>query len=380
MRRKSYRLSEEGLGALIRQLRDRNYQVYGPRADDFALHWRPIESIEDLPRGWTQELAPGRARLVPGESTALFHHWTCAEGLKAILHLPVVRILSAERDNGAFRILDNPAPAEKCAFLGVRPCDLAALAVLDRVLLGDRYADDIYRARRQNAFLIALHCQKSAPTCFCASMGSGPRARSGFDIALAEFVESGAPEFFAEAGTDAGLELLELCGATPAPPEWNRAVEEGCTRAAAAQTRRVDAHAAPQLIDAMFDSPHWDAVARRCLACGNCTSVCPTCFCVNYEDRTSIDGRRAERWRLWDSCFTQSFTYIHGGSVRSSVKSRYRQWLSHKLARWQAQFGTPGCVGCGRCIAWCPAGIDITEEFRQLQLSAAAAASLTMKD
>lgn len=380
MRRKSYRLSGEGLGALIRQLRDRNYQVYGPRADDFALHWRPIESIEDLPRGWTQELAPGRARLVPGEPTALFHHWTCAEGLKAILHLPVVRILTAERDNGAFRILDNPAPAEKCAFLGVRPCDLAALAVLDRVLLGDRYADDIYRARRQNAFLVALHCQESAPTCFCASMGSGPRARSGFDIALAEFVESGAPEFFAEAGTDAGLELLELCGATPAPPEWTRAVEEGCTRAAAAQTRRVDAHAAPQLIDAMFDSPHWDAVARRCLACGNCTSVCPTCFCVNYEDRTSIDGRRAERWRLWDSCFTQSFTYIHGGSVRSSVKSRYRQWLSHKLARWQAQFGTPGCVGCGRCIAWCPAGIDITEEFRQLQLSAAAAASLPMKD
>ena len=380
MRRKSYRLSEEGLGTLIGQLRNRNYQVYGPRADDFALHWRPIESVEDLPRGWTQELAPGRARLVPGESTAMFHHWTCAEGLKAILHLPVVRILAAERDNGAFRILDNPLPAEKCAFLGVRPCDLAALAVLDRVLLGDRNADDIYRARRQNAFLIAMHCQQSAPTCFCASMGSGPRARSGFDIALAEFVEGGVPEFFAEAGSDAGLELLESCGATPAPPEWNRAVEAGCTRAAAAQTRRLDVNAAPQLIDAMFDSPHWDAVARRCLACGNCTSVCPTCFCVNYEDRTSIDGRRAERWRLWDSCFTQSFTYIHGGSIRSSVKSRYRQWLSHKLARWQAQFGTPGCVGCGRCIAWCPAGIDITEEFRQLQLSAAAAASLPMKD
>lgn len=177
MRRKSYRLSEEGLGALIGQLRHRDYRVYGPRAEDFALHWRPIESVEDLPRGWTQELAPGRARLVPGESAALFHHWTCAEGLKAILHLPVVRILAAERDNGAFRILDNPLPAEKCAFLGVRPCDLAALAILDRVLLGDRYADDIYRARRQNAFLIALHCQQSAPTCFCASMGSGPRAR-----------------------------------------------------------------------------------------------------------------------------------------------------------------------------------------------------------
>ncbi|MEJ5367509.1 MAG: 4Fe-4S dicluster domain-containing protein [Bryobacteraceae bacterium] len=379
MRRKSYRLDEKGLGALIARLRERDYQVYGPRVEDFALHWRPISSVEDLPRGWTQELAPGRARLAPGESAALFHHWTCAEGLKAILHLPVVRILAAERNNGAFRILDNPLPAEKCAFLGVRPCDLAALAILDRVLLGDRYADDIYRARRQNAFLVAVHCLQSAPVCFCASLGTGPRARAGFDIALAEFVESGAAEFFAEAGTAAGLEVLESCGATPAPPEWSRAVEESCARAAA-QTRRLDIHAAPQLIDAVFDSPQWDAVARRCLACGNCTSVCPTCFCVNYEDRTSIDGRLAERWRVWDSCFTQSFTYIHGGSVRSSVKSRYRQWLSHKLARWQAQFGTPGCVGCGRCIAWCPAGIDITEEFRQLQLSAAAAASFPTKD
>ncbi|GIU77968.1 MAG: 4Fe-4S ferredoxin [Bryobacteraceae bacterium] len=380
MRRKSYRLDEKGLEALIARLREQGYTVYGPKADDSALHWRPIAGCADLPRGWTQELAPGRARLVPDSSSAMFHHWTCAEGLKAVLHLPIVRVLAARRDNGAFRILDNPPPAEKCAFLGVRPCDLAALAILDRVLLGDRYADDIYQARRQGAFLAAIHCQQSAPTCFCASMGSGPRARSGFDIALAEFVETDAPEYFAEAGTPAGLDMLEACGATPAPPEWARSVEEGCARAAAAQTRRVDVHAAPQLIDALFESPHWEQVARRCLACGNCTSVCPTCFCVNYEDRTSVDGLEAERWRLWDSCFTQSFTYIHGGSVRSSVKARYRQWLSHKLARWQAQFGTPGCVGCGRCIAWCPVGIDLTEEFRQLQLSAAAAASFPMKD
>ncbi|MGQ9917446.1 MAG: hypothetical protein ACUVS7_08520, partial [Bryobacteraceae bacterium] len=172
MRRKSYRLDEKGLNSLIGRLRDSHYQVYGPRAEDFALHWRPITSIDDLPRGWTQDLAPGRARLVPGDSEALFHHWTCAEGLKAILHLPLVRVLAAERDDGAFRILNNPVPAEKFAFVGVRPCDLAALAVLDRVLLADRYPDDIYRARRQNAFLVAIHCQQSAPTCFCASLGS----------------------------------------------------------------------------------------------------------------------------------------------------------------------------------------------------------------
>ncbi|MCX7719639.1 MAG: 4Fe-4S dicluster domain-containing protein, partial [Candidatus Sumerlaeaceae bacterium] len=180
--------------------------------------------------------------------------------------------------------------------------------------------DDIYRARRENAFLVAVHCTESAPTCFCASLGTGPRARSGFDIALAEFAEAGEPEYFAEAGSPAGMDLLEACGAQPAPPEMARQVEQACTRAAGAQKRSVNAHAAPALIDALFESPHWDRVARRCLACGNCTMVCPTCFCVNYEDRNSLDGQEAERWRLWDSCFSQSFTYIHGGSVRTSLK------------------------------------------------------------
>lgn len=374
MRRKSYRLDTSGLSALIGKLHEQGYAVYGPRVDDDALHWRRIRSAEDLPRGWTQELAPGRARLLPDSTGGLFHHWTCAEGLKAVLHLPLVKVMVARRDNGAFRILDNPPPAEKCAFIGARPCDLAALAILDRVLLGDRYADDIYRARREHAFLVAAHCLESAPTCFCASLGTGPRARSGFDIALAEFAEGGEPEYFAEAGSAAGQDLLESCGAQPAPPEMARQVEQACTRAAGAQKRSVNAHAAPALIDALFESPHWDRVARRCLACGNCTMVCPTCFCVNYEDRNSLDGAEAERWRLWDSCFSQSFTYIHGGSVRTSLKSRYRQWLSHKLARWQAQFGTPGCTGCGRCIVWCPVGIDITQEFQELQAAAAASA------
>lgn len=374
MRRRSYRLDAGGLSDLISRLRGQGYTVYGPRAEDGALHWRPIGSAEDLPRGWTQDLGPGRARLVPDGTGGLFHYWTCAEGLKAILHPPVVRVVAARRDNGAFRILNNPPQPQRCAFIGVRACDLAALTILDRVLLGDQYMDDIYRARRQGLFVVTVHCLESAPTCFCASLGSGPRARSGFDIALAELTEGEEPEYFAEAGSAAGADLLEECGARPAPPEMAREVEQGCTRAAAAQKRSVNAHAAPALIDAVFESPHWEAVARRCLACGNCTMVCPTCFCVNYEDRSSLDGREAERWRLWDSCFTQSFTYIHGGSVRMSVKSRYRQWLSHKLARWQTQFGTPGCTGCGRCIVWCPVGIDITQEFQQLQAAAAASA------
>jgi formate hydrogenlyase subunit 6/NADH:ubiquinone oxidoreductase subunit I len=103
-------------------------------------------------------------------------------------------------------------------------------------------------------------------------------------------------------------------------------------------------------------------VAQRCLACTNCTLVCPTCFCVAVEDTTDLAGDHVERHRRWDSCFTAGHSYVHGGSVHASTASRYRQWMTHKLSTWFDQFGSSGCVGCGRCIAWCPAAIDITEE------------------
>ncbi len=311
--------------------------------------------------------------MAPDASGGLFRHWTCAEGLKAVLHLPLVRVMAARRENGAFRILDNPPRREKCAFVGARPCDLAALAILDRVLLRDRYVDDIYRARRENAFLVAVHCLESALHLLLRL--SGRRAAGHARASTSRWPNS---------PTAASRNTSPKRAPRREPTCWRRAARRQRRRNGAPggtglharrrrQKRSVNAHAAPALIDALFESSHWDRVARRCLACGNCTMVCPTCFCVNYEDRSSLDGAEAERWRLWDSCFSQSFTYIHGGSVRTSLKSRYRQWFSHKLARWQAQFGTPGCTGCGRCIVWCPVGIDITQEFQELQAAAAAA-------
>jgi Fe-S-cluster-containing hydrogenase component 2 len=115
------------------------------------------------------------------------------------------------------------------------------------------------------------------------------------------------------------------------------------------------------------EHPRWDDVAERCLACTNCTLVCPTCFCGSVEDVTDLVGETAERWRRWDSCFTLDHSFLHGGSVRSSTRARYRQWLTHKLASWIDQFGTSGCIGCGRCITWCPVGIDITEEVAAIR-------------
>ena len=130
-----------------------------------------------------------------------------------------------------------------------------------------------------------------------------------------------------------------------------------------------ETHGLRELLQDSLEHPRWDEVAERCLTCGNCTMVCPTCFCTTVEDVTDLTGEQAERWRAWDTCFSLDHSYVHGGSVRPTGRSRYRQWMTHKLGTWWDQFGTSGCVGCGRCIAWCPVGIDITEEAAALRAS-----------
>jgi len=140
--------------------------------------------------------------------------------------------------------------------------------------------------------------------------------------------------------------------------------------AAGAMGRSMPAYGLHDLMTSSYDAARWNDVAERCLTCGNCTMACPTCFCTTVEDMTDLSGDHAERWQSWDSCFELDFSYLHGGPVRSSPRSRYRQWLTHKLGTWHDQFGSSGCVGCGRCIVWCPVGIDLTEEVAALQAEA----------
>jgi len=130
---------------------------------------------------------------------------------------------------------------------------------------------------------------------------------------------------------------------------------------------RMPAAGLRELLYRKLEDPHWESVASRCLACGNCTAVCPTCYCARVVDDVAIDGSAAERRQEWESCFNPEFSHLPGGSVRGSIGARYRQWITHKLASWHDQFGTSGCVGCGRCISWCPVGIDITAEVAALR-------------
>ncbi|GGK75058.1 4Fe-4S dicluster domain-containing protein [Mangrovihabitans endophyticus] len=356
----------DGLRRLVDVLRDRGYTIIAPTVRDGAVMLAEIDAADALPHGVRAETEAGTYRLRHGHDDAVFAHCAGPQSVKDFLHPSRARLWSADRTgDGAVTTTGPDRPAKRLAFLGVHPCDVAALAVLDRVLAGPEHPDPVYTARRDGTFLITAECTEPSATCFCTSMGTGPAATRGFDLALTEVLDGGH-RFLARGGSPAGAEVLAELPSRPARPADASAAATAVAAADAAITRRMPAESLPDLIRAGRESPHWDDVASRCLACGNCTLVCPTCFCTTTEDVTDLTGEHAERWRVWDSCFSLDFSYMHGGPVRVSTQSRYRQWISHKLGTWHEQFGTSGCVGCGRCIAWCPAGIDITREAAEL--------------
>jgi sulfhydrogenase subunit beta (sulfur reductase) len=361
-------LDLDGLQALVDELRARGYRVVGPTVRDGAIVYDEIASVEDLPAGWTDEQDAGRYRLRRRDDGALFGHAVGPHSWKRFLFPPRSRLWRAEQGRDGIEAPEElPEPPPPYAFLGVRACELAAIAVQDRVFLGGRYRDPIYEACRAGAFVVAVNCGAPGGTCFCASMGTGPQVTAGFDLALTELLGDGGHEFVTEVGGGRGAEVLAALPSRPATAADLAAAASVTRLAADRMGRTIDTTGVRDLLVGNPEHPRWEEVADRCLACGNCTMVCPTCFCWTVEDTADLDGAGAERWRRWDSCFTLDFSLLGGRSVRASTRARYRQWLTHKLANWIDQFGTSGCVGCGRCITWCPVGIDLTEEVRAIR-------------
>ncbi len=355
-------LDRAGLQALLDALAARGFDVIGPTLRDGAIVYDRIARIAALPAGWTDRQDAGRYRLERRADAALFGYAVGPQSWKRFLHPPEELLWCAHRQADGFAIAPALPPPAPFAFIGVRACELHAIAIQDRVFLGGAHQDPGYAVRRQGAFLVAVNCGTAAGTCFCASMGTGPRAEAGFDLVLTEVIDAASHVFLAVPGSDAGAALLAALPTRPAGPEAAAAAEAVVARTQASLGRQLDTVGLKELLQANPEHPRWDEVAARCLACANCTMVCPTCFCTSVADHTDLAGIEAERVKRWDSCFTADFSFIHGGSVRASGKSRYRQWMTHKLAHWIDQFGSSGCVGCGRCIAWCPVGIDITAE------------------
>ncbi len=339
-----------------------DYQVLGPTVRDGAIVYDEIARVLDLPAGWTDQQEAGRYRLERRQDEALFGFAVGPHSWKQFLHPPVETLWTARRSGDDMSIEAGAAAPKKFAFIGVRACELNAISIQDRVFLGGPYQDVAYGTRRNDAFIVAVNCGEAGGTCFCVSMQSGPKADAGFDLALTELLDAGRHEFLVEAGSEAGASLLARLPHRLASGPDLAAAEAVVERTRNSMGRTLETSGLKELLQGNLTHPRWDEVAERCLTCGNCTMVCPTCFCTAVEDHSDLMGESAERVRKWDSCFTMDFSYIHGGSVRKTTSSRYRQWMTHKLANWIDQFGTSGCVGCGRCVTWCPVGIDITEE------------------
>ncbi|WP_442754748.1 4Fe-4S dicluster domain-containing protein [Methylocystis sp. JAN1] len=358
--------SVEGLGALIAVLRRRGRRVIGPTIADDAIIYDGVDDLDDLPRGVADAQAPGSYKLSPRDDGALFGYAVGPQSWKKFLHKPLLRLWRAERKGDDVTIeAERPEP-QNFAFIGVRACELNAIAIQDRVLMGGDYVDPHYKAQRDGAFIVALNCGQAGGTCFCVSMKAGPKVEKGFDLALTELLSPDAHEFLIEIGSPAGADILAELPSRPATAEDIAAAEDVVAQTAASMGRRMPDEDVPALLMRNLQHPRWSETAQRCLSCANCTMVCPTCFCTSVEDHNDLAGVESSRTRRWDSCFTMDYSYIHGGSVRPSVSSRYRQWMTHKLSTWHEQFGTSGCVGCGRCITWCPVGIDITEETQAI--------------
>lgn len=354
---------------LFNALRSAGYSVIGPTIREGTIVYEELTSIDDLPVGWTDEQEGGSYRLKKRSDNAFFGYNVGPHSWKKFLFPPSLRLWNARKNGNNFQILPENNDTPKFAFIGVRACELHAMAVQDKVFMNGAYIDPVYKSRREHAFIVAVNCGQAGNTCFCTSMKTGPKVTSGYDLSLTEIIQDEIHYFLVEVGSEIGAEILNQIPHESAENKDIESADRIVEETAKNMGRTLDTNNLKELLYNNYDNPRWDDVANRCLSCSNCTMVCPTCFCTTVEDVTDLKGENSERWRKWDSCFTVDFSYIHGGSIRSTVRSRYRQWLTHKLATWIDQFGSSGCVGCGRCITWCPVAIDLTEEVSIIRLS-----------
>ncbi|NIB45021.1 hypothetical protein HBA55_35910 [Pseudomaricurvus alkylphenolicus] len=359
-------MPRSGLETLLSVLSQEGYRLVGPTISEGAIVFDDIATTKDLPIGWTDRQSPGRYRLEKSGDDRAFGFVVGPHSWKQFLFPAKETLHQATYDESAGMWRQSDDHTVATAFIGVRACDLAGIGIQDRVFIGGKYVDQGYHNRRHSHFIVAVNCLQAGDLCFCDSMGTGPEVKSGFDICLTELDST----FLVQAGSERGDSIVAQLPLAAASQDEHKALLTGLAQCRQSMGRQLDTENIEGLLFGNLEHPQWEDVSERCLACGNCTMVCPTCFCYSVDEVADLGDDPPQRERSWDSCFSQQHSKINGATFQPAIKDRYRQWLTHKLASWQSQFGTSGCVGCGRCIAWCPVGIDLTEEVAAIRVGA----------
>lgn len=359
----SYFLPQAQFQGLLDALQVAGFSCIGPQVRDGAIVYDELRNAQNLPWGMRDYQSPGEYRLERIPEQKAFAFANGPQAIKPLLFKPQETVWRVERNSeGKLSFQAHQADAMPLAIIGARSCDLAAMAIQDKVFITGERSDPRYKQRRESLFVVAVNCSYSSDNCFCVSAGTGPAVQNPYDILMTE-VDQG---FVVKIGSERGNAIIASLNLARAKKRQSISAEKSVEAAGAMQTKRIpfdNKRALRDLLFANLDHARWEEVAERCLSCGNCTSVCPTCFCHSEVEKPSMDGQSSEHQREWDSCFTSGHSYLSGKVLRDDTRKQYRQWLTHKVGSWFDQFDTSGCVGCGRCTTWCPVGIDITEEL-----------------
>ena len=355
----TYALPKAEFDNLLARLKEKGFETLGAKVDNETLVYEPISALADLPQGYISEQKAGHFRLKKANHKRYFDYTPGAHSWKQFLFPSRQELFTLRKKGDGWKTELPDEKQPKYAFIGVRGCELSAIQIQDDIFMREDYADPVYSKRRQNLFILAVNCLHPAETCFCTSLKTGPKVSPGFDLSLTELENV----FLLEIGSEIGRLVLQGLPVEASSAFLLQVAQKGLERAEKEIQRELDTSDLPELMTKNLTHSHWQEIAERCLSCGNCTQVCPTCFCWDTVDTSDLLGQETKRERVWDSCFNPGYSYYAGGNTRPTISTRYRQWLTHKLGTWKEQYGTLGCVGCGRCIVWCPAGIDLTEEI-----------------
>jgi sulfhydrogenase subunit beta (sulfur reductase) len=332
-------VSAEGLGQLVASWAE-NAEVYAPVKVKGWTEFRRISSLAEADLTRVNTKLSARSLLFPQCET-------------------MFRFEASHPDKA-----EQAAEPGAQVILGVRPCDAAGIAVLDKFFAGQGETDTFYRRRRDKTILVGLTCQVPDDTCFCAAVGGSPNGTRGLDLLLTDIGSRYVAEPLTEKGEAAVKDMPEAAAADLAKKD------ELAGKAAAAMAERIDTKKLKELLDTADTNPVWGELSLPCVNCGACTFVCPTCHCFDITDETR-KGKGA-RIRVWDTCqFCLYSQHASGHNPRQTSASRFRNRAMDKFKYTVDMIEEVSCVGCGRCIRECPAGIDIRETVERLMLALA---------